>query len=68
MRAVDTGDEWHIESVDGAIVEAAGGAVPTATVEGSAQHVLLSLWGRSVPAGAVVVDGTDPGWLTLGGM
>ena len=46
---------------------AAGDDEPAATITGSAEHVLLALWCRPVPDGAVSVDG-DPTWLELGGI
>lgn len=68
VRAVDTGDEWHVASVDGAIVAVGEDVTPSVTVDGTAEHVLLSLWRRPVPDEAVTVVGADPGWLQLGGM
>ncbi|MFT3854656.1 MAG: maleylpyruvate isomerase family mycothiol-dependent enzyme [Ilumatobacteraceae bacterium] len=66
VQATDSGDEWQVESRDGTIVSAVGD--PTVTISGTAQDVLLALWRRPVPDGVVVIDGTDPGWLDLGGM
>ena len=63
VRTTDTGDEWHVTAVDGAIVEADGD--PSTTMTGPAADVLLALWRR--PAGAVDVDG-DESWLALGGI
>lgn len=69
VRTVDTGDEWHVAAGEGSVVVVADPAqVPAATVSGSAEHVLLALWGRPIPPGAVTVEGADPGWLSLGGM
>ena len=69
VRAVDTGDEWRVAADDGsvAVIDDPVGEV-AATISGAAQDVLLALWRRPVPDGAVQVDGTDPGWLSLGGM
>ena len=40
---------------------------PSTVVGGAAADVLLALWRRPVPAGAVEVGG-DRAWLDLGGM
>ena len=69
VRTIDTGDEWHVAAADGTVVAVDDPAqVPAATVSGAAEHVLLALWRRPIPPGAVTVDGDDPGWLSLGGM
>ena len=50
--------------------KAADGSEPAGWLRGSANEVLLSLWGRPVPEGAITVDG-DPSvcdaWLGMGG-
>ena len=66
VRTTDTGDSWDLLARDGAI-HPAGDDEPAATITGSAEHVLLALWCRPLPDGAVSVDG-DPTWLELGGI
>jgi uncharacterized protein (TIGR03083 family) len=69
VRALDTGDEWHVAAGDGTVLPVEDPArVPGTTVSGAAEQVLLALWRRPIPPGAVTVEGDDPGWLSLGGM
>ena len=70
VRATDTGSSWVIDGADGTVRLAAGGAAPTGWVHGSAEALLLSLWGRPVPEGAIHTGGDErvvDSWLALGG-
>lgn len=69
-ETTDTGQRWVVHGGSGRVEIAAPGVEPAACIRGDAQHVLLSLWGRPVPANAVSTSG-DPAvadsWLALGG-
>jgi len=65
----DTGDRWVLDGGSGDIVVGEDVA-PLASLSGTAQEVLLRLWGRPVHDGAVVIDGDHEiaaEWLALGG-
>jgi uncharacterized protein (TIGR03083 family) len=67
VRATDTGDEWHVGAGDGGIVAVTDATAPSTVLTGAAADVLLALWRRPLPGGAVTVQG-DRSWLDLGGM
>jgi uncharacterized protein (TIGR03083 family) len=66
----DTGGRWVTDGRGGAVAAAATGVAPQAELRGTAEAVLLRLWGRPVADGSVTVSG-DPAvagaWLALGG-
>lgn len=69
VSAVDTGHQWVVGVRDGRL-EVLADAEPEAELAGIAEHVLLRLWGRAVPDGAIVVSGVPAvaaEWLALGG-
>jgi uncharacterized protein (TIGR03083 family) len=70
LHCTDTPGEWTVEVVDGEYVLDRSHRKGDAAVRGSAEHLLLQLWGRAVPDGAVEVLG-DPvvgaAWTSLGG-
>lgn len=70
VATTDTEQQWVIDGTGGSVRKAADGSEPAGWLRGSANEVLLSLWGRPVPEGAITVDG-DPSvcdaWLSMGG-
>ena len=70
LHCTDTPGEWTVEVVDGEYVIDRAHRKGDAAVRGTAEHLLLHLWGRDVPEGAVELLGDlDVGaaWTTLGG-
>jgi uncharacterized protein (TIGR03083 family) len=69
VRLTDSDLAWHVDGASGA-VRLVDGSASSATIEGSAESVLLRLWGRPVAVDAVAVEGDTTvaeAWLTLGG-
>lgn len=70
VSLTDTGTTWTIDGRGGSVQPAAAGVEATAVLTGTAEAVLLRLWGRPVPAGAVTITGdaaVADDWLALGG-
>ncbi len=70
LHCTDTAGEWTVEVLDGACVVERAHRKGDAAVRGSAQHLLLALWGRSVPDGSVEILGDESvgrAWISLGG-
>lgn len=70
LHCTDTPGEWTAEAPGGAYVLDRSHRKGDAAVRGSAEHLLLVLWGRSVPDDSVEVLGDDAvgrAWTTLGG-
>ena len=69
VSLTDTGHQWTIDGRSGS-VQVSADAVAPAELRGTAEAVLLRLWGRPVPDGAVTVSGDGEvaaAWLALGG-
>jgi uncharacterized protein (TIGR03083 family) len=67
VRTTDTDDHWLVGARDGTIAMLEDGD-PATELVGPADQVLLTLWRRPVPDGAVSVSGASIGWLDLGGI
>jgi uncharacterized protein (TIGR03083 family) len=70
VHCTDTEGEWTVEAVDGALRVDRAHRKGDAALRGTAEHLLLRLWGRGVPEGAVEVVGdaaAAASWLELGG-
>jgi hypothetical protein len=70
VATTDTRGSWVIDGTSGSVVVRLDGADPAAVVRGTAEHVLLALWGRPVPDGALTLEGDQSvcdSWLSLGG-
>ncbi len=70
VHCTDTEGEWTVEVLDGALAVDRAHRKGDAALRGSAEHLLLRLWGRPVPDGAVDVVGDEAAagaWLSLGG-
>ena len=70
VRLDDTGSSWTIDGRSGSVRLAADSEHAAAELRGTAEAMLLRLWGRPVPEGAVTVSGDDAvaaAWLALGG-
>lgn len=70
VRASDTGDRWLV-TARGGTIEVGPAAPPTVSIvqlSGTAQDVLLALWGRPVPAQRLASRGDSASWLSRGGM
>lgn len=69
-ETTDTGERWVIDGRGGTVSLATEGVAPFALLRGDAGSVLLRLWGRPVPEGAVAISGDGAvadDWLALGG-
>ena len=70
VHCTDTAGEWTVEVADGRLVLHREHRKGDAALRGTAEYLLLSLWGRSVPEGVVDVVGdaaAADAWLSLGG-
>ena len=70
VSLTDTGRQWTIDGRSGAVRLADDGVEAAAVLTGTAEAMLLRLWGRPVPDGAVTVSGdadVAAAWLALGG-
>jgi uncharacterized protein (TIGR03083 family) len=71
VHCTDTAGEWTVQDVDGALRCTREHRKGDAALRGGAQDLLLALWGRPVPDGAVDVVGDDAAasaWLAVGGV
>lgn len=69
VRLDDTGSSWTIDGRGGS-VQVVDGEPAAAELRGTAEAILLRLWGRPVPEGAVTISGdrdVADAWLALGG-
>ena len=71
VHCTDVDGEWTVRAADAGVQMTREHAKGDAAMRGRAEDLLLTLWRRPVPAGAVDVVG-DPAsaeaWLELGGM
>lgn len=70
LHCTDVAGEWTVEVSGDRLVVDRAHAKGDAAVRGSAEHLLLALWGRPVPEGSVEVLGDESvgrAWTTLGG-
>lgn len=70
LHCTDVEGEWTVESLDGAVVIDRAHRKGDAAIRGTAQDLLLTLWGRTVPEGSVEVFGDESvgrAWTSLGG-
>ena len=70
VATTDTRGSWVVAGTSGGVVVRLDGAEPAAVLRGTANDVLLALWGRPVPDGALAVEGdqsVSDAWLALGG-
>ena len=70
VATTDTRGSWVVDGTTGGVVVRLDGAEPAAVLRGTANDVLLALWGRPVPHGALAVEGdqsVSDAWLALGG-
>ncbi len=70
LHCTDTPGEWTVEVVDGEYVLDRSHRKGDAAVRGTAEHLLLQLWGRDVPEGSVELlgdAGVGAAWTGLGG-
>jgi len=71
LHCTDVPGEWTVEVVDGDYVIDRTHRKGDAAIRGTAEHLFLALWGRSVPDGAIDVFGDEAvadAWLSLGGV
>ena len=70
VHCTDVDGEWLVRAIDGEVSMTREHAKGDAALRGPAQHLLLMLWGRPVPDGAVDAIGDTAAadaWLALGG-
>ncbi len=70
LHCTDVPGEWTVEVVDGRYELDRTHRKGDAAVRGSAEHLLLTLWGRDVPEGAVEILGdaqVGGAWTSIGG-
>ena len=70
LHCTDTEGEWTVEVVDGELVVDRSHRKGDAAVRGTAEQLLLRLWGRALPDDALEVHGdadVAAAWLGLGG-
>jgi len=70
LHCTDVEGEWTVEVLDGELVIDRAHRKGDAAIRGTAQDLLLTLWGRAVPDGAVEIFGDESvgrAWTSIGG-
>ncbi|UDY37690.1 maleylpyruvate isomerase family mycothiol-dependent enzyme [Dermatobacter hominis] len=70
LHCTDTPGEWTVEVVDGEYVLDRSHRKGDAAIRGTAEHLLLRLWGRDIPDGSIEVIGDEAvasAWTSIGG-
>lgn len=70
FHCTDVPGEWTVEAGDGRLAIDRAHRKGDAAVRGSAEHLLLTLWGRPVPDGSIEALGDDivgGAWISIGG-